>query len=67
MPVARLDGVELKYEVAGAGPPLLLILLKRWMPHLEELSVPHANHALQYMNPGSVAEGLAGFLDRHPL
>jgi pimeloyl-ACP methyl ester carboxylesterase len=40
-------------------------LLKRWIPHLEELAVPYANHALQYMNPSAVAEGLAGFFDGH--
>jgi pimeloyl-ACP methyl ester carboxylesterase len=42
-------------------------LLKRWIPHLEELAVPHANHALQYMNPSAVADGLAGFFDGHHL
>ena len=42
-------------------------LLKQWIPRLEELAVPHANHALQYMNPGTVADGLAGFFDDHGL
>jgi pimeloyl-ACP methyl ester carboxylesterase len=42
-------------------------LLKQWIPHLEELAVPHANHALQCMNPGAVADGLAAFFDRHHL
>jgi pimeloyl-ACP methyl ester carboxylesterase len=42
-------------------------LLKQWIPQVEELKVPHANHALQYMNPSVVADGLAGFFDRHPL
>jgi pimeloyl-ACP methyl ester carboxylesterase len=40
-------------------------LLKKWIPRLEELTVPHANHALQYMNPGAVADGLRGFFDGH--
>ena len=42
-------------------------LVKRWMPQSEELAVPNANHALSYMNPRAVAEGLARFLDRHHL
>ena len=42
-------------------------LVKQWIPHAEELMVPHANHALPYMNPHGVADGLALFLDRHPL
>jgi len=42
-------------------------LLKQWLPHLEELVVPHANHALQYMNPSALADGLANYLDGHHL
>ena len=42
-------------------------LLKQWMPHVEELVVPHATHALQLMNPSAVAEGLARFFARHTL
>jgi 3-oxoadipate enol-lactonase len=42
-------------------------LLKRWIPRAEELVVPQANHALQYMNPPAVADGLARFFARHPL
>jgi 3-oxoadipate enol-lactonase len=42
-------------------------LLKQWIPRLEELVVPHANHALQYMNPGAVADGLGAFFDGHRL
>lgn len=41
--------------------------LQQWIPHAEELRIPEAHHALQYMNPGAVASGLARFLDRHPL
>lgn len=40
--------------------------LKKWMPHADELIVPNATHALQYMNPNGVAEDLARFLERHP-
>jgi pimeloyl-ACP methyl ester carboxylesterase len=42
-------------------------LIRQWMPQAEELVVPHATHALQYMNPSAVAEGLAHFLARHTL
>ncbi len=42
-------------------------LLQQWIPHAEALVVPRANHALPYMNPRAVADGLARFLDRHPL
>lgn len=42
-------------------------LLKQWIPQAEELVVPQATHALQYMNPSAVAEGLARFLARHKL
>jgi pimeloyl-ACP methyl ester carboxylesterase len=42
-------------------------LLARWMPEAEQLTIPRATHALQMMNPGAVAEGLAGFLGRHRL
>jgi pimeloyl-ACP methyl ester carboxylesterase len=40
-------------------------LVKQWLPRVEELAVPHADHALQYMNPAAVAEGLAAFFGRH--
>ena len=36
-------------------------------PQAEELVVPQATHALQYMNPSAVAEGLVRFLARHKL
>jgi pimeloyl-ACP methyl ester carboxylesterase len=42
-------------------------LLKQWMPHAEELVVPHATHALQLMNPRAVADGLVRFFARHTL
>lgn len=43
------------------------LLLQKWMPHAEELVVAQATHALEFMNPHAVAEGLARFLDRHHL
>ncbi len=42
-------------------------LLTQWLPQAEELLVPHATHALQLMNSGAVADGLARFFARHPL
>ncbi len=42
-------------------------LLKQWIPQAQELVVPQTTHALQYMNPSAVAEGLARFLARHTL
>jgi pimeloyl-ACP methyl ester carboxylesterase len=42
-------------------------LLTQWLPQAEELVVPHATHALQLMNPGAVADGLARFFARHTL
>ena len=42
-------------------------LVQQWIPHVEELVVPQANHALEFMNPPAVADGLARFLDRHHL
>jgi pimeloyl-ACP methyl ester carboxylesterase len=42
-------------------------LLQQWIPHAEELVVPKATHALEFMNPQAVADGLARFLDRHHL
>jgi pimeloyl-ACP methyl ester carboxylesterase len=42
-------------------------LIQQWIPHAEELRVPQANHALQFMNPRAVAEGLADFLDHQHL
>jgi pimeloyl-ACP methyl ester carboxylesterase len=43
------------------------VLVKQWIPQAEELVVPQATHALQYMNPRAVADGLARFLASHTL
>jgi len=42
-------------------------LLMRWFPQATGLVVPQATHALQFMNPGAVADGLARFFAAHPL
>jgi pimeloyl-ACP methyl ester carboxylesterase len=42
-------------------------VIQQWIPHAEELRIPQTNHALQFMNPRAVAEGLAGFLERQKL
>jgi len=42
-------------------------LIQQWLPHTEELVVPQATHALQYMNPSAVADGLVRFFVKHTL
>ena len=42
-------------------------LVHTWFPHTEDLVVPGADHLLQMRAPRAVAEGVAGFLSRHPL
>lgn len=42
-------------------------LLREWFPQAETLLVPNASHGLQYMNPRAVAEGIAAFLEKHPM
>jgi pimeloyl-ACP methyl ester carboxylesterase len=42
-------------------------VLRQWIPHAEELRIPQTNHALQFMSPRVIAEGLAGFLGRQQL
>lgn len=61
-PVLSVRGAEtgpLWVEVAG--------LLRSWIPRLEDCTIDGAGHLLQVQNPRAVAEGLAGFFDRHPL
>lgn len=41
--------------------------LRQALPQAEELVVPQATHALQYMNPRAVADGLARFCAGHAL
>jgi len=40
-------------------------LIRQWLPQAEELVVPQATHALPYMNPSAVADGLARFLAKN--
>ena len=42
-------------------------LLRAWLPQAEPFVLPGATHALEYMNPRGMAEGLAAFFARHPL
>ena len=42
-------------------------LLLRWLPSAEPLDLPGAGHLLHAQHPAAVAEGLAGFLARHPI
>ena len=41
-------------------------LLRSWFPEIEELTLEGAGHLLQMQRPEPVADGLAGFLSRHP-
>jgi pimeloyl-ACP methyl ester carboxylesterase len=42
-------------------------LLQAWLPQAEAFVLKGATHGLQMMNPQGMAEGLAGFFERHPL
>jgi hypothetical protein len=42
-------------------------LVRQWIPQTEALVIPQAIHALQYMNPSAVADGLVRFLVKHTL
>ena len=42
-------------------------VLRQWIPHAQEFRVPQTHHALQFMSPRVIAEGLADFLEEHPL
>lgn len=41
--------------------------LRQWLPQLEELVIPDANHSLPFAKPEAVVDGVGRFLDRHPL
>ena len=57
--------------VLGADSPEFFIegyeLLQRWLPRVETFVLPGATHGLQMQNARGMAEGLAGFLARHPM
>jgi pimeloyl-ACP methyl ester carboxylesterase len=64
-PVLSLSGT-------ASGPLASSIrqLLHSWLPQTEDVDIPGANHLLQFHSPESarlVAEGIAGFLRRHPM
>ena len=42
-------------------------LLTAWLPQTESALLPVPRHLLQIMNPGIVAEALAGFFAHHPM
>ncbi len=59
-PVLSVLGSEtepLWVEIAG--------LLRSWLPRVEECTIAGAGHLLQIQRPQAVAEGLAGFFERH--
>ncbi len=61
-PVLSVLGTEtqpLWVEIAG--------LLRSWLPEVEQCEVEGAGHLLQLQRPETVAQGLAAFLERHPL
>jgi hypothetical protein len=70
---AALEGIELEYEIRGAGEPVLLIHpghFADWfmpLPNVEPFVLPGATHLLQIQNPRGMAEALAAFFARHPL
>jgi pimeloyl-ACP methyl ester carboxylesterase len=41
--------------------------LMQWVPQCEALVIPNTTHLLQIAQPRAVAEGVAGFLQRHPM
>jgi pimeloyl-ACP methyl ester carboxylesterase len=41
--------------------------LLTWLPHAEGIVLPGMTHFPQIEHPRSLAEGLAAFLERHPL
>ena len=51
------DTAPLWVEIAG--------LLRSWLPRVEGCTIEGAGHLLQIQRPQAVAEGLAGFFDRH--
>ena len=43
----------------------IAIVLRSWLPQVEEFTVDGAGHLLQIQRPQAVAQALAGFFDRH--
>jgi hypothetical protein len=42
-------------------------LLLHWLPSAEPLDLPGLTHLLHAQDPAAVADGLTGFLARHPI
>jgi pimeloyl-ACP methyl ester carboxylesterase len=42
-------------------------VIQSWFPSAERLAVPNAGHLLMVQNPTALAEGLRGFISRHPI
>ena len=42
-------------------------LIREWFPQAETFVVPDASHGLQFMNTRGMADGLAVFLEKHPM
>ena len=42
-------------------------LIREWFPQAETFVVPDASHGLQFMNTRGMADGLAAFLEKHPM
>ena len=43
------------------------VLLRSWLPKVEDLTVEGVGHLLQIQRPEPVARGIAEFFDRHPI
>lgn len=43
----------------------IAMLLRAWLPQVEDCVIDGAGHLLQLQRPQAVADGLAGFFDRH--
>lgn len=61
-PVLSVLGAE-----TGALWHEIAVLLRAWLPQLEDCTIEGAGHLLQIQNPTAVARGLADFFARHPM
>jgi pimeloyl-ACP methyl ester carboxylesterase len=57
--------------VLGTASPAMFAdrqkLLLQWLPNAESLDLPGLTHLLHMQDPATVADGLTGFLARHPI
>jgi len=42
-------------------------VLRQWVPHTDELTLPNADHALPLMDPPGIAAAIARWLERYPI